>query len=124
MKKIIKGLAVTATTFAAVATLAACVPGDSDKAKAKLEKEGYVVVKDETVAGLLKLAGVKEIETLNVATKDSEVVTYVYFSTSSAAKDAYDTIKEQAKKNDSKVEAKRSGKVIYYGTETAMKDFN
>lgn len=124
MKKIVKGLAVTATTFAAVATLAACVPGNSDKAKAKLEKEGYVVVKDETVATALKVAGVKEIETLNIAKKDSEVVTYVYFSTSSAAKDAFESIKKYAEKNDSKVEAKRSGKVIYYGTETAMKDFN
>ena len=33
MKKVIKGLAATATTFAAVATLAACVPSSSSRAE-------------------------------------------------------------------------------------------
>ena len=124
MKKAIKGLAVTATTFAAVATLAACVPGTADKAKTKLEKAGYKVeiADSESLSFMASMLGVNDLESVMEASKDSEYVMVYYFSTTDSAKKFYDDVKKEAEDADDII--KRSGKVVYGGTETAVKDFD
>ena len=123
MKKVIKGLAVTATTFAAVATLAACVPGTADKAKTKLETAGYKVevADQEYISIAASMLGMDGLESMIMAEKDNEYVSAMYFTSTDAAKKFYD---ENSKDVEEGEIVKRSGKVVYGGTETAVKDFN
>lgn len=128
MKKSVKGLFALTAAVAAV-SLTACVPSTADKAKEKLEKEDYkvVVVTQDTILDLTE-GGLQigNLEGVMTATKDKEFVSAYYFEKSSDAKDAMEKIKKNSEKEnkDSNVKVKRSGKVIYSGTEQAMKDFN
>ena len=81
--------------------LAACGPAsDPSKAKEKLEKNGYTVMLDSRVQpAALKLAGINGVDTVLEASysKDgnSEFLTVLYFTSSSAAKDAWDAAKKE-----------------------------
>lgn len=132
MKKSVKGLFALTAAVAAV-SLTACTPKTADKAKEKLEKEDYkvVVVTQNTILdGTEVLLQIGNLEGAMTATKTVdgkvEVVSAYWFEKSSDAKDAMDKIKENmtSENKDSNITVKRSGKVIYSGTEQAMKDFN
>ena len=136
-KKVILTVAVLVVTVMCVALLAACAPAsDPDKAIAALEKNEYVAAKDATIIPTaLKLLGVKDIDCVvsgsavvedKDGNKSAETVTIVYFSSSDAATAAWDKVKSYAEdkkedKEDSNWVCKKSGKMIYYGTEAGVK---
>lgn len=137
MKKTLR-LTSVALVLMMLLTLTSCVPADSSKAEEKMEKKDYkVVVVTGTAAELAgKALGVEGLSETMVATKTAkdedgkdtiEIVSAYWFKEASQAKDAFEKIEADAKK-DSKDESnfvcKRSGKVIYAGTKQAVKDFN
>lgn len=114
--------------------LTACSPAaDPAKAKEALEKNGYTVVVDRNIQpAALTLVGIKGVDTVLEATysKDdqSEFLCVLYFTSASAAKDAWDAAKKEAedekkqdKKDDSDWVVGKSGKLIWYGTKAAVK---
>lgn len=126
MKKILKGFVAASAVAATMSTLAACVPANAEKAKAKLENKNYDVVVLDGKAS--EVFGIKGVEKFLTATKTDdnnvEIVGAYYFESTSAAKDAYEKIEKLLKNEDKDAYVKRSGKVIYGGTQTAVKDFD
>lgn len=104
MKKFLCGL------LAAIACIgfAACVPSNMDKAEAKMEDAGYLVVaySDKEAEGLV--GGM-------VATKITKTMTALLFESSKDAKEFLEETKETG--------AKQDGKWVYWGTEEAIEDF-
>lgn len=137
MKKTLR-LTSIALVLMMLLTLTACVPGNADKAKEKMEKKEYTAT---VVTGTLAEAagtalGVEGLTETMIATKivkdkdgkdTVELVSAYWFEEASQAKDAFEKIKsedeKEAKDKDNFV-CKRSGKVIYTGTKQATKDFN
>ena len=103
MKKLICALLATLACL----TLFACAPSNVEKAKAKMEDAGYIVVgkEDEKAEGLVGAFA---------ATKITEnIVAFLFESTADA--------KAYAEKMGSK--AVQDGKWVYYGTEGAIEAF-
>ena len=133
MKKFTKIAAVALVAIMALAMLVACGPAsDPDKAIAALKKHEYTAAKDTVVSAALKLIGVnvEAVVSGSKTVKDGdkaklETVTIVYFTDSSAAKDAFSKVEDYAKKqnkeNDSDWTVKQSGAMIYWGTSAAIK---
>lgn len=126
MKKTMTIVALVALVAVLCVAMVACIPSDPNKAISNLEKEGYTAVKDATVIpAALRLAQVKGVETVvTAANKDGEHVTLIYFDSTENAKAAYSTVESYAKKNDKskdEVAIKKSGKIIYYGSEAGVK---
>ena len=132
MKKTIKLTALALVLVLSVLTLASCIPPnmDPDKAIESLKENDYTAVHDDTVIPLvLKLAGVKGIEDVVTGTayvEDKfEHVTIIYFEDADAAKAAWDDVKEYAEddKNEEDTDwtIAKFGKMIWYGTEAAIK---
>ncbi len=142
MKKFFKSLvAVMLVAMMAISFTSCGVSKDPTKEKEKLEGKGYKVVLEQVDLGDLgDLIGDKTEANL-VATKDGESVTIQWFKEEADAKAAYDKLKEandKAKENLKKMEdgeakddAKkaldnyafgRSGKIVWFGTKTAVKD--
>lgn len=121
MKKVVKGLVASAAAVATVASLAACVPSTATKAKTKLEKAGYEVA---IVPGnLASLSGAEGVDEMITAVKGTEMVSAFYFTSTDAAKKFYDEVVSKETAAEGTV-SKRSGKIVYGGTETAVKDFD
>lgn len=135
MKKLTKVLAVVLVCIMAVAVLVACAPNSNpDKAKAALEKNGYKAAKDDRVIpGTLTLLGVKGISCAVTGSKtvgegDSkkvESVTIIYFDSADNANAAWDELQKYAEdqKDDdaSDWSVGQSGKMIFFGTDAAIK---
>ena len=125
------------------ALLCACVPANFEDAADNLEEAGYTVVatdgkSDSALGSLLgggSLEAVKaalvsevgelkgDIEAYVVAVKDDEMCSIYYFTDSSDAKKVYDAMAEDA--DEVKEEGyviKKSGKVVFVGSEQSYKD--
>ncbi len=128
MKKNI--LKITALALLAVmlcAMLVACgAPNkDPEKAKEALEDAGYTVILND--GGLLgdHLLPDGAEATLTAMKGDDEYISIVYYEDKDALKDAWEDAKEDAEKLKEKYENivyKKSGMMIFIGTEQAVKD--
>lgn len=133
MKKTLR-LTSLALVLMMVLTLTSCVPGTAEKAKAKMEKKEYVVADVSEVEKLaLKVAGVEGFTASITAAKTVEnkdgkktieSVTAFYFEKAADAKAVMEKLEKYVNKESKDSSVKRSGKVVYFGTEKAMKDFN
>ena len=133
MKKTMKLIALALVLTLSVLTLASCIPPnmDDDKAIAALEKNGYRAAHDDVVIPLaLKLLGVDDVEDVVTASAyiddKFEHVTIIYFEEADDAKAAWEKVKEYAEDEDKKEEDTdwtigKFGKMIWYGTENAIK---
>lgn len=133
MKKTIKLIALTLVLSLSVILLASCLAPNPnpEKAIAALKEKDYIAAEDDTVlpfifAGL----GIKNVDTVVTGTavidKKGEHVTIIYFEEAEDATEAWEKVKEYAEKEDKKKEdsdwtIQKSGKMIWYGTEAAIK---
>ena len=126
-KTIIKILTLTLVVVMACTMLVSCVGPNSDPEKAKdaLEDAGYVVVLntgDGLISGALLPDGV---EATLVAYKSGEYIAISYYEDTKALNEAWEDAKESAQELEDEYEGivcKKSGKMIYIGTEQAVKD--
>ena len=133
MKKFAKITAVVLVAVMALALLVACGPASDPKKAAKaLEDKGYAVVAVVGADGALiqagldvtaKAAGLEagDIIATVTATNGDEGISITYFKNASAAKTFWDKNSGEIEKKDGWV-TKRSGSMIYTGTEQAVKD--
>ena len=93
---------------------------DPADAKAALEENGYLVVKVDTAILLPE-----DVEATVLGTTDENYILITYYETSDAAEAAWEKAQEEAKELEDEYEnvvCKKSGKMIYIGTEQAVKD--
>lgn len=121
MKKTLSIVAIVALVAICCVALVACFPSNPTDAKANLEKNGYVAAEDKLTAVALSLVGIKGIDSIITGTNGDDYCTLVYFEDANKAKDAYAKIEEYVKDKDGKAVIKKSGKVIYYGTDAGVK---
>ena len=134
MKKIISFVCLLALTLSCLFAFTACgAPNsDPDKALEALKSNGvnWAAKDDKVIPGLLKIAGVDNIDCVVSGTgkidDDYAHITIIYFDTAKDANEAWDDIQDRAedeKKDaeDSQWVCKKSGKMIYYGTKNAIK---
>ena len=133
MKKFAKIMAVALVAVMALAALVACGPASDPKKAAKaLEDKKYVVsavigadssAKQLVLDGMAKGVGLEagDIIATVTATNGDEGISITYFKNASAAKTFWDKNKDSIEKKDGWV-TKRSGSIIYTGTEQAVKD--
>ena len=126
-KSIIKVLALTLVAVMMCAVLVSCggPNANPDKAKAALEEAGYTVVlnKGEGLIGGALLPN--DVEASLVAYKNGEYIAITYYKEAAGANEAWDEAQEDAKELEDEYEGlvcKKSGKMIYIGTEQAVKD--
>ena len=126
-KSIIKVLALTLIAVMMCAVLVSCVGPNAnpDKAKAALEDAGYTVVLNKG-EGLISGALLPDdVEASLVAYKNGEYIAITYYKEAAGANEAWDEAQEEAKELEDEYEGlvcKKSGKMIYIGTEQAVKD--
>lgn len=123
MKKALKITGIIAVIAILCVCLVACIPNDYSKAEKNLKDEGYVAFSSTGLSAALKLAGI-ETEAIVVGAKGTDSIALVYCKNSSVAKDKYNEIKEILVKfmdDGDEMPIKRSGKVIYIGTDAAIK---
>ena len=133
MKKFAKIMAVALVAVMALAAFVACGPAtDPKKAEKALKDKGYAVV---TVVGAdsklaqasldlaAKAAGLEagDIIATVSGTNGNEGISITYFKNAAAAKTFWDKNSGEVEKKDGWV-TKRSGAMIYTGTEQAVKD--
>lgn len=127
MKKLFKITSLTLVMLMLITSLVACggpakVPAD---AKAALEANGYGVILTDGKAleAIASAMGIDDLDAKIVATSKDDLDDYViiyYFEEADDATAAWDKIQAEAEKKDAEV-VKKSGAIIYYGTETAVK---
>ena len=135
MKKFTRILCLALVAVMLCATLASCggPASNPDDAVAALKENGYTAAKDTLIVpAALKLAGVKDIDTVISGTKIEEdvfeTITVIYFTDSDAAEAAFEKVESYAsEKKDDKAEesnwvVEQSGAMIYFGTKQAVKD--
>lgn len=124
MKKALSIIAVVALVAVLVVALVACVPSKPEKAEANLKKAGYetVVVKEsDGKLAQITLAAYGDgcVATVTGFSKDAkEGVNIVYFDSADNAKAYWEKHKDEEKEG---YKSGRSGKVVYVGTEAAVK---
>ncbi len=126
MKKIAKILSVAMLVVMTALVMTACVPGSAEKAKKKLEKAGYTVevvdlVEESTdiEGGLYQVAAFVEVEDdYNFA------ISVIYFDTKDNAEAWYNEYKEAIGDDEEGITVHIKGKVVYWGTEQGVKDFD
>ncbi len=127
MKKTITIIGIIALVAVLGVCLVACIPNNYSKAAANLKDEGYTVISfskdDDGFEAATKFLGVENIVAFVSANKllAGDGIVLIYFDSASSAKSAYSEIEKQYEKQE-KMSVKRSGKVIYAGTEQAIKD--
>lgn len=129
MRKTLKIVSLIAL-FAILATvLVACIPNDPAKAEDNLKNAEYTVLSYKegdvgfsVATRFLEIIGVKNVTAFVTATKGEDGIALIYFADSETAKENYTAIEEYYKEEDKDAVIKRSGKVIYAGTEQAIKD--
>lgn len=127
MKKSIRIIALALVTVIACLALVSCggPNADPEKAKAALKDAGYTVVLntgDGLISGALLPDGV---EAQLVAYKDGEYLAVSYYDDTDALNEAWEKAQDEAEKLEEEYEdlvCKKSGKMIYIGTEQAVKD--
>lgn len=127
MKKLFKITSLALVMLMLIATLAACggpakEPAD---AKAALEENGYSVSLSDGkgLEAIASMMGIDDLDAKIVATSKDDMDDYVviyYFEDSADADTAWAKIQEEADDKDAEV-VKKSGAMIYYGTEAAVK---
>ncbi len=136
MKKTLRILALAMVTVILTLALVSCggPNADPDKAEDALKENDYKTTNDDTLgpAGL-KLVGIDNVDCVVTGTAkidgEYEHVTIWYFDEAEDADKAWDKAEEYADKEqdedeeakDSKWVVKKSGKMIYFGTENAIK---
>ena len=126
-KSIVRIFALSLVAIIMCVTLASCAAPNADpkKAEASLKEAGYVVVLNEgggLISGALLPKGVSA--TL-IAYKDGEYLAVSYYEDTDALNKAWEEAQDEAAKLEDKYEGvvcKKSGKMIYIGTEQAIKD--
>ena len=135
MKKIISFVCLLALTLSCLFVFTSCggPNSDPDKALAALKENGvsWAAKDDKLIPGLLKIAGIDGVDCVVSGTGeiDDEYahITIIYFNDADAAKAEWEDVQEYAEdeKDDEAEESnwvcKKSGKMIYYGTENAIK---
>ncbi|MBQ8178127.1 MAG: hypothetical protein IJ033_02940 [Clostridia bacterium] len=128
MKKALSIIAVLALVAVLGVALVACVPSDPDKAVANLKEAGYITTVAKASDGIGVQYGLEAaygkgcIATVGgtyVSTGGGGMINLVYFDSVENAKAYWDTIKDN--EVDEGWKAARSGKVVYAGTEAAVK---
>lgn len=136
MKKFAKITAVALVVVMVMALLVACAPAsDPDKAVAALKKHEYSnATNSKLVLGtVLTALGVKNVNTVVTASKTVEKdgskklekVTIVYFTSASAANEAWTELQkygsdQKEKDSNSDWVCQKSGAMIYWGTKNAI----
>ncbi len=132
MKKTLSIVAVIALVAILAVALVACVPSDPDKAEANLEEAGYKVVTTKASDGTGIQVGLNAMYEGCVAmvaatniTDLSDSITIFYFNDADDAKACYESIKadyDKADKEDQEgYKVGKSGKVVYAGSDEAVK---
>ena len=130
MKKFTKILALTLVLVMSVVMLASCggPNADPEKAAKALEDNDYTVRSDKTLVPMISaLIGIEDLETVVTAGKiDDEFdgITIFYFEDKDAANDAWEKVEkyfEDEVDEDAKWTVKKSGAMIYAGSEAAIK---
>lgn len=119
MKKALKIIVAVALIAAFACILFACVPTNLEKAKEKMENEGFTVL-----SASFNYEGIEGAFNATKASfsEGSGTLTAIYFESTSAAKEAYETIVgEENKDKDNAV--KQSGRWVYFGTSAGIKAF-
>ena len=133
MKRTMKLIAFALVLTLSVVMLASCFGPNAnpEKAVAALKENDYVAARDES--GLLAITiGIDPRDVTDVVSgtaiidKKGEHVTIIYFEDADAAKAAWEKVKKYAededkKETDSDWTIKQSGKMIWFGTEAAIK---
>ena len=132
MKKTIKVIALVMVALTFMITLASCGEGYSldvvpkstpDEAKATLEENGYVVVVLPII--LNGYQGMKKSITATKSNAEGEILVVYYFEDSASADAAYGDFKKKAanaqKEGDNKIHCGKSGSMLFYGTENAIR---
>ena len=129
MKKFAKILSVAMLVVMTALVMTACVPSSAEKAVEKLEKAGYEteVYTDADEIGKEMLGFVHEdAVAMLMGGKEDNSIAVVWLDNKDAAKELYDKTYEELKDEIEEgvdVVVKRKGKVVYYGTEQGVKDF-
>ena len=131
MKRILKISALTLAMLMMTLALVSCFgpAADPAKAEAALKENGYAVtMKDgKLVEAVAMLLGIDDLDAQITAISKEDMddfITIYYFETTEAADNAWNKIKEEAEEKnneDTEVVIKKSGKVIYFGTQNAVK---
>ena len=128
MKKAMKIISIVAIVAILAIMLVACIPSDYNKAISNLKAEGYVGIAykkgDIGFATATGFLGVEDLEAYIYMTNGDDSITMAYFANTKAAKAAYNDLKETfaADKDRKDFEVKQRGKVVYLGTDKAVKD--
>ena len=131
MKKTFRLIALSLVLVVAMMALASCGKPNTDPAKAKaaLEEAGYTATLIDsglTLTGASAIYGgnVKAVLT-GVKLADKEAVQVIYYEDADSAASAFETVKEFAEKQnndeETKIEIKKSGNMIWFGTKEAIK---
>lgn len=130
MKKFAQFISLALVAVMCVALLASCAPAsDPDKAVAALKDAGYVAGKDTGLSAVISALTGNKLSAVVSGTKTDETVYILYYETADDAKSAYESSalkkyfdgKKENKEETDYVYAK-SGKMVYFGTKTAIKD--
>ncbi len=105
-----------------VVCLCACIPGNAEKAKAKMEKAGYE-------ANVLDAKSLEDYGTgvdsgFYAINEKLDFISVIYFDSKADAKDFYEDMvaeTEDADEEDGLLKIK--GKAVYMGSEQAIEDF-
>ena len=137
-KRILTIVAVLALAAVLAVSLVACIPSDPAKARENLEDEGFFVLPEALAQifvgfGGLAVDGLDEtvlatdisLEALQQEKEPGEFILILYFDSSDNAKAFYEgdtiqKIKEEVDK-DGTGQLKKQGKIVYIGTEAAIK---
>ena len=127
MKKLFKITSLALVMLMLIASLVACggpakEPAD---AKAALEANNYTVALSEGKAleAIASMMGIDDLDAKIVATSKDDLDDYItiyYFEDADDAEAAWAKIQEEADNKDAEV-VKKSGAMIYYGSEAAVK---
>ena len=126
MKKFTKILALTLVLVMSVVMLASCggPNADPEKAAKALEDAEYDVDDSKLLAPTISsLLGIKGVETVVFGEKKDEGITILYFEDKDAANEAWEKVEKYVDDMESDLDLilKKSGKMIYFGTEAAIK---
>lgn len=133
MKKTLQFIALALVLVLSLVTLASCLPPNMDPEKAidSLKENDFKAAEDDTLLPLVFAGlGIKDVDVVVTGTAiiddKLEHVTIIYFEDAEAAKEAWEDVKEYAEKEDKEEEdtdwtIAKFGKMIWYGTEAAIK---
>ena len=128
MKRTLSIVSVIALVAILAVALVACVPSDPTKAVANLEEAGYITsyIKASDGTGVqLGLNAMYEgcvghVHGTFISTGGSESIDIFYFNDANDAKACHEELKEKYAE-DEEIQVGKSGKVVYKGTEAAIK---